>query len=242
METGSLKWAKQVTPKDNYLVGCNKPGEGNCPETAGPDVDFGSSPVLKTLKGGKQVLLAGQKSGAVYALDPDNRGQILWQKKVGEGSPLGGVEWGFAADNDNAYVAIADSVTPPDKAKPGLTALKLSTGEQVWHSDAPKVECTFGKGGCLPALSQAVTVIPGVVFSGSMDGHLRGYSTTDGSIVWDFDTGVAFETVNGVKAKGGSLDAAGPTMANGMLYVNSGYGRIVGRGGNVLLGFSVDGK
>lgn len=242
METGSLKWARQATPKDNFLVGCNQPGVGNCPETVGPDVDFGSSPVLRTLPGGKQVLLAGQKSGAVYALDPDHRGQILWQRKVGEGSALGGVEWGFAADNDNAYVAIADSVLGPDKGKPGLTALKLTTGEPVWHSDAPKVECSWGKSRCLPAQSQAVTVIPGVVFSGSMDGHLRGYSTKDGSIVWDFDTGVSFETVNGVKGKGGSLDAAGPTVANGILYVNSGYGRIVGQGGNVLLAFSVDGQ
>jgi polyvinyl alcohol dehydrogenase (cytochrome) len=242
METGSLKWSVQATPKDNFLVGCIMPGVGNCPETMGPDVDFGSSPVLRTLPNGKQVLLAGQKSGAVFALDPDNRGKILWQQKVGEGSALGGVEWGFAADNENAYIAISDVITKADKAKPGLTALKIATGEQVWQTPAPRVECSFGKGGCLPAQSQAVTVIPGAVFSGSMDGHLRAYSTKDGSIVWDFDTGVPFETVNGVKAKGGSLDAGGPTISNGILYVNSGYGRIVGRGGNVLLAFSVDGK
>lgn len=241
METGSLKWSVQATPKDNFLVGCT-PGNGNCPEIMGPDVDFGSSPVLRTLPNGKQVLLAGQKSGAVYGLDPDHRGKILWQQKVGEGSALGGVEWGFAADNENAYIAISDVVTKPDKAKPGITALRIATGEQVWQTPAPRIECTFGKGGCFPSQSQAVTVIPGAVFSGSLDGHLRGYCTKDGSIVWDFDTGVAFDTVNGIKAKGGSLDAAGPTVSNGMLYVNSGYGRIVGRGGNVLLAFSVDGK
>lgn len=242
METGSMKWSTQATPKDNYLVNCPKPGVGNCPVSDGPDVDFGSSPVLRTLSDGRQVVLAGQKSGAVFALDPDDGGEILWQEKVGEGSPLGGVEWGFAADGVNAYVAIADAVTKPDAAKPGITALKLETGERVWSTPAPKPECSWGKFGCLAAQSQAVTVIPGAVFSGSMDGHLRAYSTADGAIVWDFDTAKAYETVNGVKAKGGSLDAGGPTIANGILYVNSGYGRIVGHWGNVLLAFTVEGK
>lgn len=242
METGSLKWSNQATPKDNFLVGCIMPGVGNCPKVVGPDVDFGSSPILRTLSDGKQVILAGQKSGTVYGMDPDARGKILWQQQLGVGSALGGVEWGFAADNENAYVAIADSVSGPDKGKPGITALNIKTGEKLWTTPAPKVECSWGKNRCLPAQSQAVTVIPGVVFSGSMDGHLRAYTTKDGNIVWDFDTGKPFETVNGVKATGGSLDAAGPTVSNGVLYVNSGYGRIVGQGGNVLLAFTVDGK
>jgi polyvinyl alcohol dehydrogenase (cytochrome) len=241
LETGSLRWASQVTSKDNFLMGCGSAGV-NCPAEGGPDADFGSSPVLRTLPNGKQVLLAGQKSGAVLALDPDHRGRILWQEKVGAGSALGGVEWGFAADNEKAYIAIADTITKADLAKPGITALNLATGARVWSTPAPKVECTWGKSRCLPAQSQAVTVIPGVVFSGSMDGHLRGYATGDGYVVWDFDTGRPFETVNGVKATGGSLDAGGATGGNGFLYVNSGYGRLVGQGGNVLLAFSVDGR
>ena len=109
MDTGSLKWSNQATPKDNFLVGCMKPGVGNCPEEAGPDVDFGSSPILRTIGGKKSIVLAGQKSGVVFGIDPDNLGKIIWQQKIGEGSPLGGVEWGFAADTENAYVAIADS-------------------------------------------------------------------------------------------------------------------------------------
>jgi polyvinyl alcohol dehydrogenase (cytochrome) len=242
IDTGALKWSNQVTPKDNFLVGCVQPGVGNCPAVVGPDVDFGSSPALQTIPGGKQILLAGQKSGAVYGLDPDNQGKVLWQRKVGGGSALGGVEWGFAADLENVYVPIADAITPPAQARPGITALKLATGEQVWQTPTPKPGCSWGKNGCFVAQSQAVTVIPGVVFSGAMDGHLRAYSTRDGSIVWDFDTGRAFETVNGVKASGGSLDAAGPTVANGILYVNAGYGRIIGKGGNVLLAISVEGK
>ena len=240
--TGRLLWSNQVTPRDNYLVGCFIPGVGNCPSPVGPDVDFGSSPILRTIDGGKSLLLAGQKSGVLYALDPDQNGKIVWQQKLGEGSPLGGIEWGPAADNEQVYVAISDVMPKAGKVPGGITALKIATGERVWHTPAPKVTCSFGAKGCSPAQSAAVTVIPGVVFSGALDGHLRGYNTKDGAILWDFDTGIAFDTVNGVPAKGGSIDAAGPTLAGGMLFLNSGYGRFVGAGGNVLLAFTPDGK
>jgi polyvinyl alcohol dehydrogenase (cytochrome) len=241
LDTGSLKWSNQVTPKDNFLVGCFAPGLGNCPKEPGPDVDFGSSPILRKLPNGKDVILAGQKSGVVYALDPDNRGKILWQQKVGHGSALGGVEWGFTADEKQVYVPIADAIVPKD-GKPGVSALKMDSGEVVWTQPAPAPICSWGKGRCMVGQSQAISAIPGIVFSGAMDGHLRAYSTKDGSIVWDYDTGVAFDTVNGVKGKGGSLDTGGPTIADGMLYVHSGYGRIIGQQGNVLLAFSVEGK
>jgi polyvinyl alcohol dehydrogenase (cytochrome) len=85
-------------------------------------------------------------------------------------------------------------------------------------------------------------MIPGVVFSGSVDAHIRGYSTRDGKVVWDFDTAQEFQTVNGLKAKGGSMDGPGPIIAGGMLYVPSGYGSWGGLPGNVLLAFSIDGK
>jgi len=242
METGSTRWVNQVTAQDNFLVGCMTPGAGNCPTTPGPDVDFGSSPIVRKLKNGKHVILAGQKSGVMWAMDPDQRGKVLWQQKVGEGSALGGIEWGPAADEELVYVAISDVLPKAGKSPGGITALRIETGERVWYTPAPAPICSWGKAGCNAAQSAAVTVIPGVVFSGSLDGHLRGYSTKDGSIVWDFDSGIEFATVNGVKAKGGSIDAAGPTIAGGMLFLNSGYGRIVGRGGNVLLMMTVGGQ
>ncbi len=241
METGSIKWINQLGANDNFLVGCGTPGKGNCPEKPGPDYDFGSSPILRTLPNGKQVLLCGQKSGILYALDPDQRGKLLWQVQAGAGSPLGGIQWGPAADKDAVYVAISDIISK--EPKPGLTAIKIADGSQLWHTPAPKPACSFQSMRCSGAQSAAVTAIPGVVFSGSMDGHMRGYNVKDGSIVWDFDTGVPFEnTVNGVKAKGGSIDGAGPVVVNGMLYTNSGYARFTGGPGNVLLAFSVDGK
>jgi polyvinyl alcohol dehydrogenase (cytochrome) len=231
LETGRMLWSSQVTPKDNFIVGC--PVNPNCPEGSGPDFDFGSSPILRTLPDGKQILIAGQKSGVVWGLDPDNRGKILWQTRVGKGSALGGIEWGHAADDKNTYAAVSDRFGAG--GTPGIYALELATGKQVWAAPAPKVG---GNG----AQSAAVAVIPGAVFSGALNGHFRAYSTATGEIVWDFETAKPFETVNGVPAKGGSIDAPGPVIAHGMVYTNSGYGLFGGVAGNVLLAFSVDGK
>src|SRR5262249_60776714 len=130
METGKMKWANQVTPKDNFLVGCRQPGVGNCPEEAGPDYDFGSSPILRTLSNGKQVILAGQKSGVIYALDPDDNGKKVWEVKVGNGGALGGIEWGFAADGENVYVPVAD--VGGAARNPGVKALEIWEGERRW--------------------------------------------------------------------------------------------------------------
>lgn len=240
METGKLKWANQITPKDNFLVGCRQPGVGNCPEEAGPDYDFGSSPVLRTLPGGKQVLLCGQKSGVIYALDPDNDGKKLWEVKVGNGGALGGIQWGIAVDAENVYVPVAD--VSGAARRPGITALKIATGEKLWHVPAPPAKCSWGTTRCNNSQSAAATAIPGVVFSGTADGHLRAYSTKDGAILWDYDTAQMADTVNGGRARGGALDGGGPTVVNGVLYTNSGYGRLVGQPGNLLLAFTVDGK
>jgi polyvinyl alcohol dehydrogenase (cytochrome) len=203
-------------------------------------------------------LIAGQKSGVVSAVDPDRQGKILWQVRVGHGGSLGGVQWGSAADAKNVYVALSDiqrRAAPPGspagrasvfgvpyeldpKAGGGLFALEIETGKVVWHTPHPG--CV--KPGCSPAQSAAVTVIPGVAFSGGVDGHLRAYATDDGRIVWDVDTEQEYNTVNGVKANGGSIDASGPVIVGGMLYVNSGYFFQGSASGNVLLAFSVDGN
>lgn len=120
-----------------------------------------------------------------------------------------------------------------------MFALTLEKGERVWYTPPPG--CGERKR-CSPAQSAAVSAIPGVVFSGSIDGHLRGYSTADGTILWDFDTVGPYRTVNGVEARGGSLDVGGPAIGDGMLFVNSGYVIWGGLPGNVLLAFSVDAK
>ncbi len=220
----------------------------------GNDFDFGQPPILVSLRNGHRALVIGQKSGIAYAFDPDRQGEILWQTRVGHGGALGGIQWGSAADAEKMYVALSDlSMTGvADKSTPqgyrleldgnkggGLFALRLTNGEKAWA--AKPVSCGERKQ-CSPAQSAAVTAIPGVVFSGSEDGHLRAYSAAAGEIIWDVDTARDYETINGQKARGGSLDIAGPVIAGGMLYVGSGYGQWGGMPGNVLLAFSIDGK
>ena len=236
MTTGAIRWVQQATPDDTFVIGC-KPGVAPCPDDVGPDFDFGNAPILRTLPGGRRVLSLGQKSGMVWGLAPDENGKVLWQYRAGKGSMLGGIEWGSAADDQNIYVPVSDVLAPPEQAG-GLHAVRLATGERVWHTPAPALSCTGGAG-CTGAQSAPVSVMPGVVFSGSIDGHFRAYSTADGKIIWDFNTMQPFETVNGVKAEGGSLDAAGPVIAGGMVYTNSGYGQWRGKPGNVLLAFGL---
>jgi polyvinyl alcohol dehydrogenase (cytochrome) len=249
LETGKLLWSRQMTSLDAWNTACRLPDKANCPESNGPDFDFASPPILVTLANGRRALVAGQKSGVVHAVDPDREGAILWQVRIGTGGTLGGVQWGSAADQSNVYAALSDIVrigipnslgsnADPERGG-GLFALRLENGERVWHTPPPA--CGDRKR-CSPAQSAAVSAIPGAVFSGSVDGHLRAYSSTDGAILWDFDTIAPYKTVNGVPARGGSLDGAGPAIAGGMLFVNSGYARAGGMPGNVLLAFSVDGK
>jgi polyvinyl alcohol dehydrogenase (cytochrome) len=241
MATGAIKWDNQLLANDNYVVGCeaaSSAGTGNCPQTLGPDVDFGASPILRTLADGRRVLLTGQKSGQAYGLDPAT-GKQLWMTRVSAGSSLGGIEWGGAADATQMYVAVSDLTAATGKPG-GITALRIADGKPMWRTPPPAPVCSWGTRSCSAAQSQAVSAIPGVVFSGSHDGHLRAYETETGRIVWAFDTAQSFETVNGVAASGGSLDHGGATVAGGMVYVNSGYGRINGQPGNVLLAFAVE--
>ena len=249
LDTGKKLWHRQMTKDDAYVSACRLPDKTNCPSVNGPDFDFGASPILVNLPNGRRALIAGQKSGIVHALDPDNNGEILWQTRVGLGGTMGGVQWGSATDGENIYVANSDigrvmltysQFTDADnKRGGGMYALKLETGEKVWFT--PPFDCGT-RTRCSPAQSAAVSAFPGIAFSGSVDGHMRAYSTTDGKVVWDFDTIRPYETVNAVEGRGGSIDGPGPAIGGGMVVFNSGYPTAGGVPGNVLLAFSVDGK
>jgi polyvinyl alcohol dehydrogenase (cytochrome) len=234
LDTGAIQWVSQVTPSDSFVVGC-RAGNDNCPDDVGPDFDFGNSPILRRLANGRSVIVIGQKSGVAYGMDPDKKGAVIWRYRAGQGTALGGIEWGSAADERVMYVPVSDVLRAEAG---GLHAIGIGSGERIWHTPAPTPSCKDGLG-CTAAQSAAISVIPGVVFSGSVDGHIRGYDTGDGRIIWDFDTARDFDTVNGVRASGGSIDGPGPTIAGGMLYTGSGYGRWRGRPGNVLLAFAV---
>jgi polyvinyl alcohol dehydrogenase (cytochrome) len=235
LASGAIRWTRQVTPGDVYVTNC-RAGNPNCPEVNGPDVDFGSPPMLARTPAGRDLLVIGQKSGVGYALDPGNDGAIVWQYRAGRGGLLGGIEWGSAVDGERAYFAVSDVTTPQPG---GLHAVTLATGAVAWTAPPPPVACAAGRG-CSAAQSAALTVIPGVVFSGSFDGALRAYSTATGAVLWSFDTNRSFTPVNGVPATGASIGGPGPAVAGGMVFVNSGYGAFQGRPGNVLLAFGLD--
>jgi polyvinyl alcohol dehydrogenase (cytochrome) len=244
MTTGHVVWSRQLTEKDFYNGSCAS--DPNC----GPDFDFGSSPIPVRTNDGRELLLAGQKSGVVWALDPAKKGEVVWQARVGKGSTNGGVQWGMATDGLRVFAAVSDlkrspQTNPTDprrqivdpKVGGGLTALRVADGRQEWHvaakpcpDDAPS--------GCSPTQPGALTEIPGVVFATSTDGHIRAHSTETGELVWEFNTMREFHTVNGVKASGGSIDGPGAVVVNGMLYISSGYPRNGGVPGNVLLAFA----
>ena len=196
-----------MLPSDVYNSACSTTPKGpTCPEGSGPDYDFGSPAILVSTTGGRELLLAGQKSGVVWAFDPDKNGEVMWETRVGQGGINGGVQWGMASDGEQVYAAASDAVATrtatarilDPKVGGGLT--RAADRRTAARSGAPRPRRAPDRPNCSPAQSAALTAIPGVVFSGSLDGHLRAYSTRDGAVLWDVDTIRSYDTVNGVKA------------------------------------------
>ena len=244
MDSGKVKWLRQTLAGDAYTIACADPSPAAqvaCPKSKGPDLDFGSSPVLTTLSDGRRLLLAGQKSGMLYALNPDS-GAIIWEIKVGEGGIVGGIEWGFAVGEGRAFVALSGAWEQVAGKAGGISAVDLASGKLVWHQTPALDSCT-GKERCNTGQLAAVSGLPGAVLSGSLDGHLRAYATASGKVLWDEDTTRPLTTVNGVAAHGGSLNGSGPAIANGMIYPVSGYAMWnKWMPGNVLIAWSVGRK
>jgi polyvinyl alcohol dehydrogenase (cytochrome) len=261
MKTGSVKWRNQVTSRDNYVMGCGpKSVSGNCPTPVGPDYDFGVTPILFNLKHGKQVLLTGQKSGLAYGFDPDT-GSLLWKTSLGDGSALGGIEWGVAADREHFLVPVSDigrlmhfngAVAGEPPGRPGLYALDPENGRIVWQHAAPDAPCHYASDKekpsmCVRSQSAAPAAMPGAVFQGGIDGWIRAYDSHTGEILWEYSTTAqTYDTLNGVKQQpGGAIDGMGPTIAGGMVYTLSGFNgpaRVGSNGVNVLLAFGLPDK
>lgn len=248
LETGARRWLTQALAEDNVCPKVLKPED--CPHT-GPDFDFAAPPVLRTLPNGKQIIVAISKADEAFGFDPDQNGKLVWRQKTGIGSRTAGV-WGLAADAGHMYVGSADVRPEPGVAVGGLSALDIGTGKIAWHTPAPPAVCGWGDApsalaiannavSCSPAQPGAIAAIPGAVFSGSVDGHMRAFSSKDGKPLWDFDTGRTFKAVNAANATGGSISNGAEAIANGILYVNSGSAG-VHQPGNALIAFTVDGK
>jgi len=224
MDTGKILWSFQAQADDAFMGGCVGQNKSKaCPQTMGPDADIGNSPILRTLTDGKRVLIAGTKGGDVFALDPDNRGALLWRVSAKQTTGgRGGIVWGGAADQENVYYGMGSG---------GMAALKMATGQRAWFQP-------INPAGVRVNNNAAATMIPGVVFIAGTDGKLHALSTTDGSSLWEFDTAKDFDTVNKVAgAHGGAISSVGPVIVGGMMYIGSGYGVGGGPFGNVLLAF-----
>jgi polyvinyl alcohol dehydrogenase (cytochrome) len=229
---------------DAWNASCGRQAHNNninCPKEDGPDLDFGAPPILVKVADGRDIILAGQKSGIIYALDPQNGGHVLWQQRAGMGGFNGGIHWGMASDGRVLFAGIAD--TPGNKGavgppRQGMHAFDVATGKPLWSKIEPYV-CKEDKHECRTALSASVTLTEGMIFAGALNGILRTYSTKDGSILWTTDTRDNWPTVNGVKGYGGTIDSAGPVVAGGLLIVNSGYDKFGQIPGNVLLVFGL---
>jgi polyvinyl alcohol dehydrogenase (cytochrome) len=243
LTTGKIRWSFQAVPRDAWMVGCVPTTTENCPKDLGVDFDLGASPILLTIMSGREVLLAASKSGTVFALDPDRRGAVLWSVNLSETTAPnnGQIAFGGAADSSRLYLALEDGT---------FAAIDLNSGKRAWITRLESLE-NLGeptsngenrtKTGLRFGQSAAVTEIPGAVFTGGWDGILRALSTTDGRILWQFDTAQEFRSVNGVPARGGSMGGPGVVVVAGMLYAPSGYAHVGGgMPGNILLAFAVD--
>jgi polyvinyl alcohol dehydrogenase (cytochrome) len=260
MDTGKVLWTMQALALDFWHNGCvqNVPGRGagrgrdgapqgapaagrggggrgnaypseNCPpqDILGPDWDFGAPPALARMSDGREILIAPQKQGLIWAINPDT-GQVLWKQDVareidgGRGETL----FGGAVDSERAYFGLTSS---------GHVALDLKTGGELWWMPATPPAGRQSQRGIVGA----VTLIPGALLSGARDGMVRAVSSRTGQLLWEFDTAREFTTVNGVAGKGGSAASGGPIVANGMVFIGSGYpGFQNGQPGNVLLAFA----
>lgn len=230
MKDGKIQWHHQEFDNDAFMLGCpdtSPPGQ-LCPEEIGPDWDFGgASAILQPLGNGKDIVVAAGKGGVAIGIDPDRKGKLVWRTKLYNDKPPtadGLVLFGGTADGKRVYF-------PLQQEGGGLKALQLDSGKIDWEADIDA-----------DARGQisAASAIPGVVFTGGWDGILRAVNM-DGKVIWSFNTRQRFDSVNGVVAIGGSLGSPGPTIANGMMYVASGYpGFQGGTPGNVILAFGLE--
>ena len=234
MKSGKVLWSHRAVDRDLFMGGCGGAERGEqCPEVMGPDHDIGNSPILVTLGNGRRALLIGTKNADVIAVDPDNKGALLFRVNPTGAAPgaargaRGSIVWGGASDQQRVYYGMGAG---------GLGAVLPTDGRTAWVFTAPGAR---GRGNA--ALGAAPTTIPGVVFQGAGDGRLFAVSATDGKAIWEFNTAQEFQTVNKVTARGGAIATSGAVVVDGMVYIGSGYAISSGAsGGNVLLAFAVE--
>ena len=263
LETGARRWTFQSTADDLWNGACRSGTDSarhpNCDFEHGKDFDFGAGIVLATTGEGRDLILAGQKSGQLFALDPGT-GAPVWQTRLSEGSALGGIHWGMAVQGDAVYVPVNDPDFPPlpgapsnvnelvgsPDPRPGLYQIRLRDGRPGWswqtkracEPDADDFRSPWPACPRQIGFSAAVLSLPGAILSAGLDRTWRAHSVEDGRVLRQESTLRAYEqTLNGVDGHGGSIDNATMVAAEDMLYVQSGYGFFGGLPGNVLIAY-----
>jgi polyvinyl alcohol dehydrogenase (cytochrome) len=86
MDTGRVLWIQQTLANDAWNVGCLETGAGrvNCPGRRRARSRLLELAVVGVLPDGKRIIIAGQKSGELFGLNPDT-GEQLWKTRVGQG-------------------------------------------------------------------------------------------------------------------------------------------------------------
>jgi len=243
LESGAEIWVHQAVANDVWNMSCGARNGPNCPSEEASilrDWDFGGSAILAALPDGSEILLAGQKSGHLWGLDPEN-GSVVWEQRVGGGGALGGNHWGIAIDGVRVFLPISDPGAGAGRV-PGMYAFDIATGAPLWeHRLTP--DCPAARAERVPGcetrfgLSATPLVVDGAVLSAGIDGRLHVFDGDTGRILFQFDTAVPFETINGIEGEGGSIDAHSIAAGSGMVFIGSGYGSFSQRPGNVLLAF-----
>ncbi len=242
MDTGNMDWVFQSTAEDAFTMACVMGADHpNCPEP-GPDVDIGAPILNVTLSNGNNILVTGTKGAVVFGLDPDNNGAVLWERRIGRGSPLGGIHWGMTTVGDMLFAPVADNGPLEDaglQRQPGLHAIDMKTGEVAWYA-RPAARCEEGQRGCSNIYSAPSTASDDFIITGGLNGHLFVHDKNSGEVIWEYNSLQEYQTINGVAAKGGSFDATGAVLSGDYMVVNSGYATFGQLPGNVLLVFKLN--
>ncbi|HJN95862.1 MAG TPA: PQQ-binding-like beta-propeller repeat protein [Gammaproteobacteria bacterium] len=242
LETGEEIWVFQALENDMWNFGCSAGGP-NCiilGDTNSVDFDFGG-PAILVETDDRELLIAGQKSGDLWALDPVT-GAVVWNQSVGEGTALGGNHWGIATDSERAFMTINDPGGMGAVSRPGIYTYFVGTGEPSWYYEV-QPDCggerseRLRRCESLHGFSATPLSVDGAVITGGLDGRLFVFDSDSGEILFQYDTVADFETVNGVEGYGGSIESHSIAAGSGMVFVGSGYGQFSQVPGNVLLAF-----
>lgn len=277
INTGKPKWVFQGSSGDVWNTSCQAPIEiltKNCVTgpPGGGDLDFGAPPILVHLSNGTDAVIAGEKSGMIFSLNPDS-GAKNWSLRVGAGGNIGGIHWGMAADANRVYAGVSDvtvdkltgltvtdltnvrnlvgdSIHQSTNATPGIYAADLITGKVIW-AQHPTHTYNDPSNGTLTVdsiYSAALSVTNDVVFAASLDGVVKAFRTSDGTELWSYITAYKFTDANGNTGSGGTIDSAGPVPGGSDLLVNSGFStfgslnKFQAGPGNALFIFRLPGK